>query len=83
MKLLKNELIKSKIFLFIIVDICIQILVILAIKTYILDISAPYSELDYNQYWYVLHTLIYMLMIFSIQILCQNLREIIIMVGIS
>lgn len=49
MKLLKNELIKSKIFLFIIVDICIQILVILAIKTYILDISAPYSELDYNK----------------------------------
>ena len=75
MKLLKNELIKSKIFLFIIVDICIQILVILAIKTYILDISAPYSELDYNKYWYVLHTLIYMLMIFPIQILYQNLRE--------
>ena len=75
MKLLKNELIKSKIFLFIIVDICIQILVILAIKTYILDISAPYSELDYNKYWYVLHTLIYMPMIFPIQILYQNLRE--------
>ena len=75
MKLLKNELIKSKIFLFIIVDICIQILVILAIKTYILDISAPYSELDYNKYWYVLHTSIYMLMIFPIQILYQNLRE--------
>ncbi|HGP9917669.1 TPA: hypothetical protein ACLX75_000452 [Streptococcus pneumoniae] len=75
MKLLKNELIKSKIFLFIIVDICIQILVILAIKTYILDISAPYSELDYNKYWYVLHTLIYMQMIFPIQILYQNLRE--------
>ena len=75
MKLLKNELIKSKIFLFIIVDICIQILVILAIKTYILDISAPYSELDYNKYWYVLHTTIYMLMIFPIQILYQNLRE--------
>ncbi|HFS6274978.1 TPA: hypothetical protein ACSUWD_001826, partial [Streptococcus pneumoniae] len=75
MKLLKNELIKSKIFLFIIVDICIQILVILAIKTYILDISALYSELDYNKYWYILHTLIYMLMIFPIQILYQNLRE--------
>ncbi|CTJ68694.1 TPA: hypothetical protein VZB33_000949 [Streptococcus pneumoniae] len=75
MKLLKNELIKSKIFLFIIVDICIQILVILAIKTYILDISAPYSELDYNKYWYVLHTLIYMPTIFPIQILYQNLRE--------
>lgn len=75
MKLLKNELIKSKIFLFIIVDICIQILVILAIKTYILDISTPYSELDYNKYWYVLHTLIYMPMIFPIQILYQNLRE--------
>ncbi|HGK9769783.1 TPA: hypothetical protein ACJ9EF_000721 [Streptococcus pneumoniae] len=75
MKLLKNELIKSKIFLFIIVDICIQILVILAIKTYILDILAPYSELDYNKYWYVLHTLIYMPMIFPIQILYQNLRE--------
>ncbi|VQO95117.1 Uncharacterised protein [Streptococcus pneumoniae] len=75
MKLLKNELIKSKIFLFIIVDIYIQILVILAIKTYILDISAPYSELDYNKYWYVLHTLIYMPMIFPIQILYQNLRE--------
>ncbi|HEU0753104.1 hypothetical protein OLB83_06035 [Streptococcus pneumoniae] len=75
MKLLKNELIKSKIFLFIIVDICIQILVILVIKTYILDISAPYSELDYNKYWYVLHTLIYMPMIFPIQILYQNLRE--------
>lgn len=75
MKLLKNELIKSKIFLFIIVDICIQILVILAIKTYILDISAPYSELDYNKYWYVLHTFIYMPMIFPIQILYQNLRE--------
>ncbi|VKK38423.1 Uncharacterised protein [Streptococcus pneumoniae] len=75
MKLLKNELIKSKIFLFIIVDICIQILVSLAIKTYILDISAPYSELDYNKYWYVLHTLIYMSMIFPIQILYQNLRE--------
>lgn len=75
MKLLKNELIKSKIFLFIIVDICIQILVILAIKTYILDISAPYSELDYNKYWYVLHTLIYMPVIFPIQILYQNLRE--------
>lgn len=75
MKLLKNELIKSKIFLFIIVDICIQILVILAIKTYILDISAPYSELDYNKYWYVLHTLICMSMIFPIQILYQNLRE--------
>ncbi|CVV86500.1 Uncharacterised protein [Streptococcus pneumoniae] len=75
MKLLKNELIKSKIFLFIIVDICIQILVILAIKTYILDISAPYSELDYNKYWYVLYTLIYMPMIFPIQILYQNLRE--------
>ncbi|HHG7464685.1 TPA: hypothetical protein ACPX54_002056 [Streptococcus pneumoniae] len=75
MKLLKNELIKSKIFLFIIVDICIQILVILAIKTYILDISALYSELDYNKYWYVLHTLIYMPMIFPIQILYQNLRE--------
>lgn len=75
MKLLKNELIKSKIFLFIIVDICIQILVILAIKTYILDISAPYSELDYNKYWYVLHALIYMSMIFPIQILYQNLRE--------
>lgn len=75
MKLLKNELIKSKIFLFIIVDICIQILVILAIKTYILDISAPYSELDYNKYWYILHTLIYMPMIFPIQILYQNLRE--------
>ncbi|HHK7091943.1 TPA: hypothetical protein ACQXJ4_001857, partial [Streptococcus pneumoniae] len=72
---LKNELIKSKIFLFIIVDICIQILVILAIKTYILDISAPYSELDYNKYWYVLHTLIYMPTIFPIQILYQNLRE--------
>ncbi|TVX50952.1 hypothetical protein AZJ34_06020 [Streptococcus pneumoniae] len=75
MKFLKNEFIKSKIFLFIIVDICIQILVILAIKTYILDISAPYSELDYNKYWYVLHTLIYMPMIFPIQILYQNLRE--------
>ncbi|HFV2547873.1 TPA: hypothetical protein ACH75Q_000892 [Streptococcus pneumoniae] len=75
MKLLKNELIKSKIFLFIIVDICIQILVILAIKTYILDISALYSELDYNKYWYVLYTLIYMPMIFPIQILYQNLRE--------
>ena len=75
MKLLKNELIKSKIFLFIIVDICIQILVILAIKTYILDISASYSELAYNKYWYVLHTVIYMLMIFPIQILYQNLRE--------
>lgn len=75
MKLLKNELIKSKIFLFLIVDICIQILVILAIKTYILDISAPYSELDYNKYWYVLHTLIYMPVIFPIQILYQNLRE--------
>ncbi|VOR44335.1 Uncharacterised protein [Streptococcus pneumoniae] len=75
MKLLKNELIKSKIFLFIIVDICIQILVILVIKTYILDISAPYSELDYNKYWYVLHALIYMPMIFPIQILYQNLRE--------
>ncbi|HEU9175936.1 TPA: hypothetical protein VWX50_001624, partial [Streptococcus pneumoniae] len=71
----KNELIKSKIFLFIIVDICIQILVILAIKTYILDISALYSELDYNKYWYVLYTLIYMPMIFPIQILYQNLRE--------
>ncbi|HGR9438226.1 TPA: hypothetical protein ACL7HP_001420, partial [Streptococcus pneumoniae] len=70
-----NELIKSKIFLFIIVDICIQILVILAIKTYILDISALYSELDYNKYWYVLYTLIYMPMIFPIQILYQNLRE--------
>lgn len=75
MKLLKNELIKSKIFLFIIVDICIQILVILAIKTYILDISALYSKLDYNKYWYVLYTLIYMPMIFPIQILYQNLRE--------
>ena len=75
MKLLKNELIKSKIFLFITVDICIQILVILAIKTYILDISAPYSGLTYNKYWYVLHTTIYMLMIFPIQILYQNLRE--------
>ncbi|HGR8951900.1 TPA: hypothetical protein ACL6U2_002088, partial [Streptococcus pneumoniae] len=49
--------------------------VILAIKTYILDISAPYSELDYNKYWYVLHALIYMPMIFPIQILYQNLRE--------
>ncbi|HEV1435285.1 TPA: hypothetical protein VYN37_001290, partial [Streptococcus pneumoniae] len=47
----------------------------LAIKTYILDISALYSELDYNKYWYILHTLIYMLMIFPIQILYQNLRE--------
>ena len=75
MKLLKNELIKSKILLFITVDICIQILVILAIKTYILDISAPYSVLTYNKYWYVLHTTIYMLMIFPIQILYQNLRE--------
>ena len=75
MKLFKNELIKSKIFLFITVDICIQILVILSIKTYILDISAPYSELTYNKYWYVLHTTIYMLMIFPIQILYQNLRE--------
>ncbi|HEW6089155.1 TPA: hypothetical protein V0Y93_001502 [Streptococcus pneumoniae] len=55
MKLLKNELIKSKIFLFIIVDICIQILVILAIKTYILDISALYSEIeDNNNGWNIM-----------------------------
>ncbi|MFA9493258.1 hypothetical protein [Streptococcus sp. E17BB] len=78
MKLLKNELIKSKAFLSILADIFIQIIVFLAIKIYILDISEPYSELSYNKYWYVLHTMIYILMIFPLQILYQNLREVLI-----